>query len=188
MTRDQRQRRVFDWVVETFGSANANVQERTRRLLEEAIELAQAEGLSLVEILNLAEHVYGKPPGAPAQEAGGIGATLLAYCEAKGLSADGCEDAEVQRVLGMDQSYFRRRHNRKAQAGVADFVLDEAKCASCGRSRDAHEDGFAGPGRCLGFRWCDYDADSDDDGEVDESAFTPVEWIPGVGLVKKGPK
>ena len=36
--------------------------------------------------------------------------------------------------------------------------------------------------------WCDYEADSDDDGEVDESAFEPVEWIPGVGLVDKGSK
>lgn len=117
--RDERQRAVLKWAGDTFGLDAIAPVERVRRLLEEVIELAQAEGLTLRDIVAVADHVLKKPPGNPAQEVGGIGVCLLAYCASRGISADGEEVRELERVLAIDPDYFRRRHNAKADAGIA---------------------------------------------------------------------
>ncbi len=117
--RDERQRAVLRWVEGTFGPVALAPVERAARLLEEVVELAQAAGLSRHLAFSVFDHVYGKPPGEPAQEAGGVGVTLLAYCESVGLSADGEEAREFARVLATDPAHFRARHNAKADAGVA---------------------------------------------------------------------
>jgi hypothetical protein len=120
--RDRRQKEIYAWVVATFGKENAVITERVLRLFEEVVELAQAEAVPPVALHGLISHVYGKAPGKPEQEAGGIGTTLLAYCAARGFSADDAEAAEAARVLAIDPQYFRERHNKKAAAGVAAFV------------------------------------------------------------------
>jgi hypothetical protein len=117
--RDARQRAVLQWVGDTFGSPALTPYERARRVLEEAVELGHADGLTPERARDVVAHVYGKPPGDPAQEAGGLGVTLLAYCEARGLSADGEEVREFRRVLAIDPAHFRARHNVKADAGIA---------------------------------------------------------------------
>jgi hypothetical protein len=117
--RDDRQARIFEWARSTFGEANIGPHERLRRFIEEAVELAQAGGLTREQIEAIVQHVYAKPPGVPQQEAGGVGVTLLAYCQAMGFSADASESAEVERVLAIDPAYFRRRHDMKAEAGIA---------------------------------------------------------------------
>lgn len=117
--RDQRQKAVYAWVLSTFGRENAAVVERVLRHFEEVVELAQAENLSDEELFAVIRHVYSKPKGDPKQEVGGIGTTLLAYCEARGISADDEEATEATRVLSIDPEYFRQRHNLKADAGIA---------------------------------------------------------------------
>lgn len=125
MDRDGRQQAVFKWTRETFGEATNVPSERALRLLEEAIELAQAEGVTLDSVWAVAEHVYLKPAGQPEQEAGGVGLTLLAYCASRGFSADGAEERERQRVLAIDPAHFRERHNKKADAGIAARAPEE---------------------------------------------------------------
>jgi hypothetical protein len=117
--RDERQRRVYDWVRTTFGLANQDAHERALRFFEEAVELAQAEGIREEELVRIVRHVLTKPPGTPLQEAGGAGTTLLAYCEAKGFSADTAERLEFDRVLSFPSEHFRRRHDVKVEAGIA---------------------------------------------------------------------
>lgn len=117
--REQRQARAYAWVKDVFGEEVAQVPERVARLLEEVIELAQSEGIPQEQIGKLVNHVYAKPVGRPEQEVGGVGLTLLAYCEAKGLSAEQSEVDELTRVRASDPEQFRERHNRKADAGVA---------------------------------------------------------------------
>lgn len=117
--RDARQREVHRWVGETFGAAALSKHERLLRLLEETVELVQAEGLSGGEVRAIVSHVYANAPGEPFQEAGGVGLTLLAYCAIAGFSADAAEWAELDRVLSIDPAHFRARHNAKADAGVA---------------------------------------------------------------------
>lgn len=119
MIRDERQAAVYRWVGDTFGVANLETQERCKRFIEEAIELAQAEGLTEEQVCTIVAYVYERPPGEPYQEAGGVGTTLLAYCEAKDISADRAEADEFSRVLGMRPEHFRERHNIKAEAGIA---------------------------------------------------------------------
>ena len=119
MTRDERQSIVAAWIRSTFGEVTCTREERTLRFLEEAIELAQAEGLSLEQVNRLMIHVYNKPRGVAEQEVGGVGITLLAYCECIGISADAAELLEWERVSAIDAEYFRRRHNKKADVGIA---------------------------------------------------------------------
>ncbi len=119
MNRDKRQVAVYRWVGDTFGYANLETEERCKRFVEEAIELAQAEGLTEEQVRAIVSYVYEKPGGEVQQEVGGVGTTLLAYCEAVGISADMCEEEEFRRVLALDPEHFRRRHNIKAAAGIA---------------------------------------------------------------------
>jgi hypothetical protein len=129
--RDERQARVYQWVTETFGLPNANVHERVLRLFEEVTELAQAELIGPDELNAIVAHVFSKPTGAPEQELGGVGTTLLAYAASKGLSADALEQAELDRVLAIDPEHFRKRHNMKADAGIAVRAPDD-RCPKCG--------------------------------------------------------
>lgn len=118
--RDERQQELADLVERIWGRANLiNVAERVARLVEEAAELAQAEGLPFEFVLRIVRHVYAKLPGDPAQELGGLGVTLLAYAASKGLSADACEAAEVRRIRGLSVEHLRARHQAKADAGIA---------------------------------------------------------------------
>lgn len=125
--RDNRQKAVLQWVGDTFGKPSLSTRERALRVIEEAIELAQTEGLTVEDVRSVAEHVFGKPPGDPAQEVGGLGVTLLAYCEARGISADMEERREFNRVLAVDPAHFRARHNKKADAGIAARAPEEPK-------------------------------------------------------------
>lgn len=119
MSRDDRQAKVYEWCIATFGRAEQELRERAIRLVEEAIELAQAEGVGEGTLRNLLEVVYSKPAGNAAQEAGGVGTTLLAYCQAKGISANRAEKEEWDRVREIDPEYFRERHAKKVVAGVS---------------------------------------------------------------------
>lgn len=125
MERDARQKLVLEWVKNTFGPATTGSHERALRLLEEAIELVQAEGITRSEVEAIIDHVFRKPPGKPEQEAGAVGVTLLAYCEARGFSADAAERIEYERVSKIDPSHFRARHNLKADAGIATRGIEE---------------------------------------------------------------
>lgn len=117
--RDRRQEAVLRWATSTFGVPALSIEERISRLLEEAIELAQAEGFSPERAHALIDHVYTKAPGEPVQEAGGVGVTLLAYCATAMFSADEAEALEFGRVLAIAPSHFRQRQNVKADNGVA---------------------------------------------------------------------
>lgn len=115
-----RQSAVTRWTADTFGHDNAHHRgERVARFTEEALELAQAGGFTLEDLMLLAQHVFAKPPGTVSQEIGGVGVTLLSLAEAHGLDADACEAAEFERVRAIDTATFIVRHNKKAEAGVA---------------------------------------------------------------------
>jgi NTP pyrophosphatase (non-canonical NTP hydrolase) len=116
--RNVRQQKILRWAVTTFGADASTEAERITRFAEEAVELAQAAGLDKGKMLALVEHVYGKPVGERAQEVGGVGLTLLAYCEAAGLSAEAEERREWARALAFPADQIRKRQNAKADAGL----------------------------------------------------------------------
>ena len=55
--------------------------------------LASCHGMTPPEAARLADHVYGQPPGRPAQECGGVAVSLLAYHHAAGTSQREAERA-----------------------------------------------------------------------------------------------
>ena len=64
MSRASYQDRVKEWLAVCFPqSVHSDRQERTHRFLEEALELAQANGCSREEAQALVEYVYARPAG-----------------------------------------------------------------------------------------------------------------------------
>lgn len=118
--RWMRQSEAATWAERVFGDAVANnLKERALRIVEEAIELAQVEGVGRDVVLKVVDRVYSRPIGIANQEVGGIGVTLIVYCHAKGLDADACEDAELSRVVDMDPEKMRKNHAAKVSCGIA---------------------------------------------------------------------
>lgn len=90
------QERVEAWLEACFPPAvRSDRGERTHRFLEEALELAQANGCSRADALALVEYVYGRPQGDPAQEVGGVMVTLASLCSATDLNMDHAGDTEL---------------------------------------------------------------------------------------------
>lgn|SRR3990167_6341059 len=118
----ERQRVVLAFTKRAFGERNALPIERARRLLEEALELAQACGVSQAQAFALTDYTFSRPAGEPHQEIGGIGLCLLAAAESLGLSAEVETQREIARVLAKSLEHWKTKHDAKAAAGVADFV------------------------------------------------------------------
>ncbi|WP_019865202.1 hypothetical protein [Methylovulum miyakonense] len=120
LSRDERQKVVLGWAIDTFGELTAtSLTERAARFTEEALELAQAVGLSQNHVINILNYVYGRPIGDTAQEIGGVAVSLMALGERLRLSIDECERHELNRILAKDPKFFREKQNSKAGAGVA---------------------------------------------------------------------
>lgn len=68
------------------------------RFTEEALELAQAVGVTREEALQLVDYVYGRPVGETAQEVGGVMITLAGLCTAKSVDMEDAAMVELHRV------------------------------------------------------------------------------------------
>ena len=67
------QERVREWVAACFPpSSHHDVDERTHRFLEEALELAQANGCTKDDAMELVSYVFSRPVGDSFQETGGV--------------------------------------------------------------------------------------------------------------------
>lgn len=110
--------RVGYWVVSRLGIGAMDPVERGRRMLEEALELAQALSVTEEEADNLLIHVYGKPPGIVAQEIGGLATTLLAVSIAAHIDFEFALQKEVERIESLSPERFRDRQRLNAQLGI----------------------------------------------------------------------
>lgn len=111
---DARQRVVIEWGERCFGTDHMRDRiVRAARFFEEAAELVQSVGLSRDHAMRAFDHVYSRPAGTPAQEAGGVANTLMALCGALDLSFDECQTAEIERCLAKDPEHFARRNEAK---------------------------------------------------------------------------
>ena len=63
-----------------YADVNKDIEERCYRFLEEVIELVQSihGGLSEEDCIRTVKYVYGRNPGVPQQEVGGVMVTLTA--------------------------------------------------------------------------------------------------------------
>lgn len=98
MTGKTFQNRVNDWLQECFPPyVREDRCDRTHRFLEEALELAQANGCSREDAEELVKYVYSRPRGEPELEVGAVVVTLAGLCTATEIDMDEAADQELQR-------------------------------------------------------------------------------------------
>jgi len=112
---------VLAWAVRSFGPIAENVDERAARVAEEAIEIAQVEGVPLETITRIADRVYSRPAGERWQEIGGTMLGLLSYAAIVGLTLSDCARREFDRVLAKPRDWWAKKHAEKVAAGTADL-------------------------------------------------------------------
>jgi len=106
------------WVRSRLGDDAMFPHERGMRFLEEALELAQAVGLTEVEIDKVKAHVYAKSVGRVEQEIGGVVSTLLTLAQAHGVSMNEAALAEIDRIHKLPKEKFRKRQELNAELGI----------------------------------------------------------------------
>jgi len=112
MTDKAYQDRVYDWLAACFpSSVRSDRRERTHRFLEEALELAQANGCDYDEAKALLEYVFARPVGRADLEVGGVMVTLAGLCSASGVRMEDAGERELQR------NWDRIELIRRKQAG-----------------------------------------------------------------------
>jgi hypothetical protein len=112
--------RIGAWVVSRLGGELLrNRPERAMRLAEEAIELAQAEGVSESDVARIVARVYSRPKGEPTQEMGGVMVCCHAWAIAAFQDLDKLTEREVNRVEAVPAEVTRAKHAAKAHAGTA---------------------------------------------------------------------
>ncbi len=172
--------RIAWWVTTCFGSAAMKREERATRLLEEAVELAQAEGVPQELVDRLTRHVYSKPVGDPPQEGAGVALCLEAWAVSAGQDVRDLALRELERVEGFTPEHFRKRHAAKVAAGsaVAHAPADPTKSPRCGGSGflpalDSIEPGIYAPSAdpCPGCPDC---ADAQNGDEPDDGGEGPT--------------
>lgn len=92
--------RSWRWAEETFEGIEGweTPQERARRLLEEALELAQASGVTQQQAHELTSYTFSRPVGELAQEIGQVQICLWMCAQRAGLIAESEGHREVLRV------------------------------------------------------------------------------------------
>jgi hypothetical protein len=122
-SRDMRQRDVALWVTRAFGIETMRKPDvRAARVVEEAVELAQAVGVTRETVERIVAYVFSRPAGEPHQEIGGVGLTLLACSSSLRLSADWEEERELRRVLALPIEHFQRRQAEKRACGITPAI------------------------------------------------------------------
>jgi hypothetical protein len=119
------EKRAEIWVRTRIGDAHMHPRERAMRLLEEAIELAQAEGISFEQVRAQAGYVFNRPVGNPEQEAGGVAVCLLAWCAARGFRLQDTALIELARIEAKPLKEIRGSVARKTDLDLVLCVPDE---------------------------------------------------------------
>lgn len=110
MLRMQDLMRTWSYYVFNGHMEKLTPKVRAMRVLEEALELAQAERVTVEEASIIQKQVYDKPAGDPQSELGGVMTTVIAYAEIAGYSAEDAFWTEFQRI--MDPKMMEKVRNR----------------------------------------------------------------------------
>jgi hypothetical protein len=119
----QRPKAFLTWAIRTFGPVAANRDERAARFIEEALELAHAEGLDYLTINRIAARVYSRQRGYTPREIGQAMACLECLAENIGLSADTEAQQEFARAQSIPQEEWTRRHEAKVKLKIANLSV-----------------------------------------------------------------
>jgi hypothetical protein len=119
-----RPRAFLAWAIATFGSIAKLRSERLNRFVEEAIELAHADGMERSTLDVLANRVFSRPAGDIRKEIGQAQACLEMYAENLDLSSAAMAEIEWKRVRRIPVDEWHRRHGEKAAIGIARPIVD----------------------------------------------------------------
>lgn len=113
------QRLIWNWGVAAFGSRHMTSKyERALRMLEEAVELAQACEVPKEKAGLVVDYVYSRPSGDAYTELGDVFMTTLALTANLGYDA---EDVLTSRFMVVTSKPFERyyqRNQEKIDAGL----------------------------------------------------------------------
>jgi len=98
LQREDRQIEALAWYQRVVGDSAGNILMRMKAIAAEAMTLAREEGMARSDLHMIVEHACQGPPRGAADAVGALSLALLAYCEARGLSAERCERNELARV------------------------------------------------------------------------------------------
>lgn len=116
--RRDRQRRCMAWAERTYGENARSRRILALRLVEEAVELGQAQGLTAKDFRIVLKRVLGRKPGDTKQEIGGLMVVLYCLAENLGLDVDGCEATEINRVHAAPLDELKAKEAEKFQQGL----------------------------------------------------------------------
>lgn len=118
MSRELIQKACVFWAKVAFGNDQAtNLEQRGLRLVEEAVEAAQAANCDKETLHKIVDYVYLRESGNLFQEIGGVGITLLVLADAGGVNANLAEEMEFIRVISKPLETFAKRNQEKNNAG-----------------------------------------------------------------------
>ena len=100
-------------------------KERAMRVLEEALELAQASGITPPEISVIFEHVWSRPAGEVAQEHAGVMVSLLASCTANQILLEEVTATEIDRIWSVPLEKILEKQKMKNRAGITKYNRGE---------------------------------------------------------------
>ncbi len=89
------------------------------RFVEEALELAHADGMERATLAAIANRVYSRERGDINKEIGQAQACLETYAENLGESADHLAQVEWERVQKIPRDEWEQRHAAKVAIGIA---------------------------------------------------------------------
>ena len=134
MSSKSFQRRVAEWLAACFPpSVRADRQERTHRFLEEALELAQANGCTRDEAHILVDYVFSRPLGQPEHEVGGVMVTLAGLCDATGIDMTAEGDRELDRNWQRINAIRRKQASKHGDRHCRNDSLAGKGCICAGR-------------------------------------------------------
>ncbi len=125
----QRPRAFLDWAAEIFGPVASAREERALRFLEEALEVAHAEGFDLHAIDLLITRIWRKDPSRASlpREIGQALVCLEMFAESIGISAEAEATREFERVRSIPKAEWTKRHDAKVALGIALSTTREPK-------------------------------------------------------------
>ncbi len=99
-----------------FHDDPTDVAERVARFLEEAMEAAQAFGMTLDDVRMQADYTFNRPAGEPAKEIGAALLTLTSLCVVAGYDVMACGEADLEK-LQRPETIARIRAKRATRHG-----------------------------------------------------------------------
>jgi hypothetical protein len=116
---DTVSRIIWEWGCRCFGEEHMlDRKARALRLVEEAIELAQAMEVPEQQIQKLTSVVYKRPVGEPAREIGGVFVTAILMSQCLGWQPQTMIELEVCRCLAKSPEDFAKRNAEKNALGL----------------------------------------------------------------------